>query len=114
MERISQILGQTIRRIDRPEATLAWLVAAWPELVGSSLAVHTRPVRCDRGRLDIATDAGHWAVEIGILERELCKRINDAWGTKLVGQVTVVAPSESRVTRPFDNRHTPFIRRSRA
>ena len=114
MERISETLGKAVRRLDRPEATLAWIESAWPQIVGPSLAAHTRPIRCLDGHLEIAADARAWANEVEALAGQLCARINKAWGGQLVRQVKSLVPQQPEQPKDTDNRHTPFIRRSRA
>jgi predicted nucleic acid-binding Zn ribbon protein len=114
MERIGDTLGKAVRRLDRPEATFAWIESAWPRIVGHSLAAHTRPSRCRDGCLEIAADARLWADEVDALEEQLRARINEAWGRALVRQVKTLVPRNPEQPKDSDNRHTPFVRRSRA
>lgn len=113
MERISDTLGKALRRLDRPEAALAWVEGAWPRIVGRSLAAHTRPTRCRDGYLEIASDAHVWADEVHALEATLCARINEAWGAALVRKVKTLLPQEPATPKDSDNRHIPFVRRAR-
>ena len=50
------------------------------------------------------------------MRRELCGRINQAWGGSLVREVKLAAasPGPKRLPREADNEHIPFIRRRRA
>jgi len=116
MERASDILGKALRRLDRPEAALAWLSSSWPSIVGPSLASHTRPVRCSGGCLELAADGKAWQQQLETMRRELCGRINQAWGGSLVREVKLAAasPGPKRLPREADNEHIPFIRRRRA
>ncbi|HXQ27467.1 MAG TPA: DUF721 domain-containing protein [Candidatus Acidoferrales bacterium] len=116
MERAGEFLGKTLRRLDRPEAGLAWLASAWPTVVGKALAAHTRPVRCSGGCLELETDGKPWQRQLETMKRELCGRINQTWGGKLVGDVKFVSarPGPKRIAREADNDHIPFIRRRRA
>jgi predicted nucleic acid-binding Zn ribbon protein len=116
MERIGQILGKALRQLDRPEAALAWLSSAWPSIVGKAMAGHARPVRCTAGCLELAADGKPWQQQLENMQRELCTRINQAWGGNLVREVKFVAakPGPTRSSREADNEHTPFIRRRRA
>lgn len=119
MERAGRFLGSALRRLKRPEAGTAWLIGAWPEIVGETLAAHVRPVSCESGQLEIAVDGKEWANQIRQMEREFCAQINCAWGGDLVTQVTLIdSPNESqrtstaqRLPRELDNDHTPFVRR---
>jgi predicted nucleic acid-binding Zn ribbon protein len=116
MERAGEFLGRVVRRLDRPEAALAWLVGAWPSIVGPALAAHTRPVACHAGRLEVSADAKAWRTQLESLAQEFCGRINQAWGGNLVREVRFVAakPGPKRVPRELDNEHTPFVRRRKA
>jgi predicted nucleic acid-binding Zn ribbon protein len=116
MERAGEFLGRVVRRLERPEAALAWLVGAWPSIVGQALAAHTRPVACQAGRLEVSADAKAWRTQLEALAHEFCGRINQAWGGNLVREVCFVAakPGPKRVPREFDNEHTPFVRRRKA
>jgi len=127
MERASDILGKVLRRLDRPEAALAWLSGSWPSIVGPALASHTRPLRCSAGCLELAAEGKAWLQQLEPMRRELCGRINQAWGGNLVREVKFVAaprgfcapdgstgPGPKRLPREADNEHIPFIRRRRA
>jgi predicted nucleic acid-binding Zn ribbon protein len=116
MERAGEFLGRVVRRLERPEAAFAWLASAWPAIVGKALAAHTRPVRCDANCLELTADGKAWQNQIESLQREVCGRINQAWGGNLVRQVKVVAakPAPNRISHEADNEHIPFIRRRRA
>ena len=112
MEKVGSLLGRAVRRMDRPEAAIAWLKAAWPRVVGKMLAAHTRPMRCEHGRLEIVADSKSWQNQVESLKRDLCTRINDAWGRTLVREVVLVPPKPGpqRVPLELDLNHTPFIR----
>ncbi len=127
MEQISEFLGKALRRMDRPEAAMAWLSSAWPTIVGKALAEHARPLRCQSGCLELAADGKPWQQQLESMKREICIRINQAWGGKLVSEVKLTSggdssgirnsrltPGPSRVSLENDNEHIPFIRRRRA
>ena len=115
MDRAGEILGKVLRRMDRPEAALAWLTSSWPTIVGRTLAAHTRPVRCQAGCLEVAADGKGWRKQLESMKHEFCTRVNQAWGGNLVREIKFVAakPGPKRVPREFDNEHTPFIRKRR-
>jgi predicted nucleic acid-binding Zn ribbon protein len=113
--------------MERPEAALAWLGGVWPSVVGKALAVHTKPVRCDSGCLEIATDGKPWRNQLESMKREFCARVNQAWGGNLIREVKFVAmkrtatgpegsapPGAERLPHELDNEHIPFIRRRRS
>jgi predicted nucleic acid-binding Zn ribbon protein len=115
MERAGKFLGGMLRRLERPEAALAWLSSAWPNIVGKILAKHTKPVRCQAGRLEIAADGKAWQKQLESMEKEFCARVNQAWGGNLVREVKFITkPGPKRVSREMDNEHTPFVRRRRS
>jgi predicted nucleic acid-binding Zn ribbon protein len=124
MNKASDILGRVARKLNRPEAALAWLSSSWPQIVGKTLAGHTRPLRCQGGRLDVAADAKAWQKQLEHMTHDFCTRINEAWGSSLIHEVKFVASKRTptardgspggahkRIPYEFDNEHTPFIRR---
>ncbi len=123
MERAGDFLGKVMRRFDRPEAAIAWLRSAWPNIAGKAVAAHTRPIRCHDSLLELATDGLPWQQQLESMRRELCDHINQAWGGNLVREVKFtlslnagdgrIASKESARKIPYelDNAHTPFIRR---
>ncbi|MGA2510800.1 MAG: DUF721 domain-containing protein [Candidatus Acidiferrales bacterium] len=116
MERAGEFLGKVVRRLDQPEVALAWLSSAWPTIVGKALAAHVRPLRCNSGSLELTADGKAWQQQLGNMKRELCGRINQAWGGTLVREVKFVAakPGPKQISHEADNEHIPFIRRRRA
>lgn len=113
MNRAGDFLGNVIRRINHPDATLAWLEGAWPSVVGPQLASHTRPLRCVNHRLELSADSSAWQSQLSGMEADLRARINSAWGGNLVRELKFVraAPASQPMARELDNSHTPFIRR---
>jgi predicted nucleic acid-binding Zn ribbon protein len=127
MERAGEFLGNVLRRLDRPEATLAWLTSTWPAIVGGAIAAHTRPTRCHNKCLELVADGKAWQSQIETMQRQLCSRVNRAWGGNLVRELSFVSadhvggatngpagPGPTRASHEMDNSHTPFIRRRRA
>jgi len=116
MERAGDILGRIARRFNRPEASLAWLVGAWPQIVGAALAVHTRPIRCQLGMLEIVADAKPWRDQLEEMKGDLRSRINQACGGNMVREIKLTAENPGGPVRSYetDNDHLPFIRRHRA
>lgn len=115
MDRAGDFLGKVVRRLERPEAALAWLTAAWPSIVGKALAAHTRPVRCAAGRLEVTIDAKAWQKQLAEMTQEFCGRINQAFGSNLVREVifTLTKTGPKRIPHEQDNDHTPFVRRKK-
>jgi predicted nucleic acid-binding Zn ribbon protein len=112
MERAGKFMGSALRRLKKPEAALAWLASSWPSIVGRTLAAHTRPIRCESGRLEVAADSKAWQKQLECMKAEFCARVNQAWSGNLVREVKFVTkPGPKRISREADNDHTPFIRR---
>lgn len=119
MERAGRLLGRALRRLERPEAAIAWLRSAWAEIVGEALAAHVRPVSCEAGHLKLAADSKEWMAQIQGMKSEFCAQINCAWGGDLVRDVSFVdvrpASAPATTLRPvsheLDNNHIPFVRR---
>ena len=113
MEKAATVLGRALRRVNRPEAAIAWLQSTWPQVVGRLLAAHTRPVRCVNGKLEVSVDAKPWQSQVEGFENTLRARINEAWGRVLVRELLFATPRTppSRIPRELDINHTPFVRR---
>lgn len=133
MNKAGDLLGRVARKLNRPEAALAWLSSSWPHVVGKTLAAHTRPLRCEKGCLVVEADA-KWHKQLQHMTRDFCARINEAWGSTLIREVKFMAtkriatmdrargngnasaarggkPGPKRLPYELDNEHTPFIRR---
>lgn len=113
MERAGDFLGRVVRRLDHPDAALAWLTASWPGIVGTALSTRTRPVRCGGGRFEVAAESKAWQKQLDEMKREFCSRINQSWGGPLVREIKFVSanPVPKHICHELDNEHTPFIRR---
>jgi predicted nucleic acid-binding Zn ribbon protein len=110
MDQAGNFLGGMLRQLKRPEAAVAWLSGVWPQVVGRTIAAHTRPVRCTAGCLEVATDGKPWRVQLETMQKEFCAQVNRNWGGTLVREVKFVAASR-HISHEFDNDHTPFVRR---
>jgi predicted nucleic acid-binding Zn ribbon protein len=116
MNKAGDILGRVVRKLDRPEAALAWLSTSWANIVGKALAAHTRPLRCEKGSLEISADSKAWQKQLEHMTADFRNRINQAWGGTLIREVKFVArkPGPKRIPYELDNEHTPFIRRKKS
>jgi len=116
MEKAGDFIGRAVRRMERPEATLAWLVGAWPGIAGKMLAAHARPIRCENGRLELSVDAKSWQQQLEPMAQEIRDRINHAWGGPLIREVKflLAKPGPVNLPRELRNDYTPFIRRRRS
>ena len=111
MELASDLLASVLRQTRQPQAALAWLASAWPEIAGRTLSAHARPVHCAEVRLDLAVDGQPWQAEIERLAPALRERINGAWGAPLVREVKCISARQGSAAGEHDNNRNPFIRR---
>lgn len=112
MERAGNFLGGMLRQMKRPEAAVAWLAGVWPTVVGSTVAAHTRPVKCAGGRLEVATDGKSWQTQLETMSAEFCAQVNRNWGGTLVREIRFVAARRPcHISHELNNDHTPFVRR---
>jgi predicted nucleic acid-binding Zn ribbon protein len=112
MERAGDFLGGMLRQMKRPEAAVAWLAGVWPTVVGSTIAAHTRPVRCTAGCLEVATDGKPWQMQLETMSGEFCAQVNRNWGGNLIREIRFVAARPpGHISHEFNDDHTPFVRR---
>jgi predicted nucleic acid-binding Zn ribbon protein len=101
-----------LRKMKRPEAAVALLAGVWPTVVGSTIAAHTRPVRCSGGCLEVATDGKPWQMQLETMSGEFCAQVNRNWGANLIREIRFVAGTPpGHISHEFNNDHTPFVRR---
>ena len=65
------------------------LLQRWPEVVGAQLAAHCRPVSLRANVLTIAADEPAWGAQLGWLEAELRRRLDEALGAGAVTRIAV-------------------------
>jgi hypothetical protein len=65
------------------------LLNRWPEVVGEQLAAHCRPVSLRAGTLTIAADEPAWGAQLGWLEADLRRRLDEALGAGVVTRIAV-------------------------
>jgi predicted nucleic acid-binding Zn ribbon protein len=75
-------------RVAGPDAT-ARVSAAWPELVGSELAPHSRPGTLRDGVLTVTVDDPAWATPLRYLESEIVAGLTDRLGRGVVRGVRI-------------------------
>lgn len=72
------------------------LLRRWPEVVGEALAAHCRPVSLRAGTLTIAADEPAWGAQLGWLEADLRRRLDDTLGAGVVTRIAVRIRPSSR------------------
>ena len=76
------------RAVGADAADLDRLSRNWEEMVGASLALHTRPVRLQERTLAVGVDHPAWRVEVMRMKRLLAARINEFFGKERIRDVT--------------------------
>src|SRR2546427_13058353 len=80
MERIGDAVRTELGRFGTA-GSMADLVAAWPRVVGETLAANAWPARIARdGTLHVAASSSVWAFELGQLEGEILPRLREVLG----------------------------------
>jgi hypothetical protein len=80
MERIGEAVRGELGRFGST-GSMADLVAAWPRVVGETVAANAWPARIGRdGTLHVAASSSVWAFELGQLESEILPRLREALG----------------------------------
>jgi len=80
MERIGRDVRHELGRFG-PPGGMSEVVAAWPGVVGDSIAANSWPARLGRdGTLHVAVSSSPWAFELAQLEPEIAARLAHALG----------------------------------
>jgi predicted nucleic acid-binding Zn ribbon protein len=83
---VGESLDRVAGSLGVPRAsTLSAVFASWAEMVGESVAQHSRPRSLRDGVLVVAVDEPAWATQLRWLEVDLLARLESAMGP---GQVT--------------------------
>jgi len=87
---VGESLDDVARSLGGPPArALATLFGQWADVVGPSIAAHSRPLSLTRGTLAIAVDEPGWATQLTYLEADLLRRLDEALGAGVVTRVAV-------------------------
>ena len=87
---VAASLDRVAASLGVPRATtLTQVFAAWPELVGESVAGHARPRSLRAGTLVVAVDEPAWATQLRWLEADLLTRLAEVLGVGAVTQIEV-------------------------
>jgi predicted nucleic acid-binding Zn ribbon protein len=70
-------------------STLSAVFASWAEMVGDSVAQHSRPRSLRDGTLVVAVDEPAWATQLRWLEADLLTRLNEVLGAGQVARIEV-------------------------
>jgi predicted nucleic acid-binding Zn ribbon protein len=87
---VGESLDAFAKRLGAPRAgPLAAVFAHWDEIVGPSVAEHSRPVSLVQGVLLVAVDQPGWATQLRYLGGRLVERIDEVAGAGLVERLEV-------------------------
>jgi predicted nucleic acid-binding Zn ribbon protein len=81
---IDQVLGNIQRSPQWQEQVLLRLLKCWGEVVGTTVAVQTRPLSIQRDVLWVATSSAAWAQNLTFGRKTILMRLNDKLSTSLV------------------------------
>ena len=88
--RLGESLDAVARSIGGPPASaLVTLFDGWADIVGPTVAAHSKPLSLTRGVLAVAVDEPGWATQMTYLEADLLRRLTEALGPGIVTRVTV-------------------------
>lgn len=62
----------------------------WKGVVGESLGKHTHPLRVKDGRIVIAVEDPIWKQEVGLLSREIIRKLNEGMGREVIRDIVLV------------------------
>jgi len=65
------------------------LLQRWPEVVGEQMAAHCRPVALRANVLTVVADEPAWGAQLGWLEADLRRRLDEALGAGAVTRIAV-------------------------
>jgi predicted nucleic acid-binding Zn ribbon protein len=83
LDRVAASLGVPLA------STLSTVFASWPEMVGESVAQHSRPRSLRDGVLVVAVDEPAWATQLRWLEADLLTRLREVLGPDQVARFEV-------------------------
>ena len=70
---------------------------AWESVAGPQLARHARPMRVQRGRLQLAVPSAVWRTHLSFSKQQLVERINQRLGRRVIRDLIFV-------NRPIEDR----------
>lgn len=68
------------------------LLGRWPELVGDTVAEHSRPESYERGQVLIRCDSTAWATQLRLMAPQLLARLNASLGDGTVKRLNILGP----------------------
>ena len=85
VERLDAILRTSLRKSRARD--LAGAALPWKEVVGETVAAHSKPRSLRRGVLLVATTSPAWAQQLSFLREDIKSRVNEYLGENAVREV---------------------------
>lgn len=93
--RLGDVLDAAMARLPLADELANYPIwSEWTTLVGAVVASHTRPKRLRRGVLVVDVDGPEWMHQLRYLKRDLCQRLNDRLGKRVVRDLFLVLAHE--------------------
>lgn len=84
-KRLGDVLPDVVKKLQLAEVVAAApIVNAWPELVGPTIARHSRALTIEDGRLVVVVDSPAWLAQLNYLAPQLLSRIRTRTGGGIV------------------------------
>ena len=68
----------------------AGVIPMWAERVGAKIADVTTPLHAGEGTLVVAVRSSAWLMELRLMEREICRRLNEGKRTGRIERIRFV------------------------
>ncbi len=94
MERLDHVVDRLMASARYRPAVPYLAFWGWADMVGATLARHTRPWKVSGHTLVVAATSGPWASELFMLRDELLSRLSDRLGKGVVTELRVVARAQ--------------------
>jgi len=91
VEPIGAVLAEVIKNLGLAKKfSEQRAVADWAEIVGETIAEHSRAIRVDGGRLFVEVDSSVWSQELSFMKRRILSEINRRIGKQTIETVHFV------------------------
>jgi predicted nucleic acid-binding Zn ribbon protein len=71
----------------------------WADVVGPTIASHTKPLRCSEGRLVVEVENSVWMHGLSFHRHEILKKLNVRLGREAVTTITLVQAGGRRTSK---------------
>ncbi len=94
--RLGDVLPSVVKKLRLAEVVAAApIVSAWPELVGPTIARHSRALTIEEGRLVVVVDSPAWVAQLDYLAPQLLSRIQARTGGAAVRGFRFILPGSN-------------------